>query len=1693
MRNLLKIFLLATFVLIFLFFYKGVSSAQTCGSYSCGTNIETCTPSGCDPNINPVCICTTACVGSSGTYSCNFSSTYNICVVPPGVNECGGSSNACITSPCPAPVYPSCNGGASCGPWSVECGSASRTCTYTTYSGGGSCTQNSYTDTTTLTCPATQYCSTNTCHNYGSIDGHVYIDSNMNGTVESGASGVGVDIAPGGSTTTGSSIVGGYSGYYNFSTLTQGTYTVSRGGVGGYITKCGTSSSYSVNVGGGNSTQNFWISDVSSIDVNVIKDWDHNGATDATDDPFAGVDVAITGDCANGATNSTTNIAGNVTKSGLTWGNHTVSITVPNGWALSSGTASRVRDVGQTDTTVNFYLTRLYTIDLGAYVDNDNNLSETTAFPHGAERAYGRAGDTDLVIKLMQSGSEIKRATISNGTATIIDVKSGNYNLVFDDPSGFEFRSIPITADCSPPSCRGTITDPANFLTTGPDNNKSRDYIFSVLHTITAHVYRNSVGGPVYSGGADITLKQSGSTLKTTSTNLSGIVIFADYLTSAPDYTVALDVPLGFTAIKQGNQTCSPPNCQGVVNDPTTLDQDRTVNFVISSTQFCTVNGDVKDEAGQGVPGVLINLSGDAVANDTTDASGVFSFGPYQDPSSLTTTMTVPNGYSATNGTVKPAGVCPDTNIHYVIKGPEISGHVFNDNNGDGVKNGADTDKSGVTVALLNGPTSKPSVQSGSGAINPYNYTFQNLTPGTYTVRITVPNTFQATNGNCSVSNPNCTGTTSRVVTVGPDATNINFGLQPLDITCTSLCCFVGTVRVDGDFDGQPDRTYGGGTNVNLRHGGVLDGTDVTNTGGKYAVNTNNANTYRVQLAVPAGYNAASTNPVTNLVCNGPSQIITTDFLIQPPGCTISGNVYTDTNGNGVKDAGETGRNGMTVTVGRSGGGIVGSPTTNPAGNYTTTETSGYSYNVSITEPTNFDVSTPPNPKSVNICPNATANFGLTPVPAGNLDSATCANWGGWACDASNYNTALTVQFYANGPVGGGGSLVGSTTANTSRADLGGVCGGVLTHAFNFSPVPSSLQDGQSHTIYAYGVDTPTGNFNPLLGGSPKTIKCASGAVIISSPPGCTINPNATTCSTTITWSYTAPSAEVCVATPGNAPVLFAAGGAPIVNHSKVTVAPPVTNPPLISAANYTFTVRSVPVPPAPPIPVCTGAIIPGGTTTITGTQTYKVTGNVYVDTNGNGVKDAGEGNYPGAQITNTCAPSVATDASGNYTTYPPTQINATPSCTVSLSVPVGYAVSTANPRSVTLGPNATVNFGIRPSHSVTADAFEDTGLDNCSAATRTHYGGKVSFALTDTDTGLTTNSVPLSINPPYIFSNMPPDNQSLSMSVPSGYRMAGVSINSAPATLSGNSVAFVSDSDKTVDFCITNAVSWFQVNQGDVRYPTLVDKVPSGKAAGVSGDSVFISSNAASDFGSGGTAVGNPNKWLIDNEYSTLNSAGKNSLGSFSYEFYKDRAAKNGVTITSLPSVAAASDCVPNGSCVLPVLPTGIYEVNGSLTILGTDAPQIKHVVLLVSGNIMIKGDITTDVDPSTGKHGLFILATKTDLTIDKTVGSAANSATFNLSGFYSAEGNIVADGDGTAQCAGGTADKRLNIEGAIIANALYPFSSSGGGGVTNNRSLCANDINYPSLYVAMQPKFFTQLTDFYKVTNKRWMQVQP
>jgi len=127
----------------------------------------------------------------------------------------------------------------------------------------------------------------------------------------------------------------------------------------------------------------------------------------------------------------------------------------------------------------------------------------------------------------------------------------------------------------------------------------------------------------------------------------------------------------------------------------------------------------------------------------------------------------------------------------------------------------------------------------------------------------------------------------------------------------------------------------------------------------------------------------------------------------------------------------------------------------------------------------------------------------------------------------------------------------------------------------------------------------------------------------------------------------------------------------------------------------------------------------PTPTPTPTPVQHYDISGNIFVDTNNNGVKDGSETNYVGATVTlsgsNISSQTATSDASGNYTF---SQV-ASGNYNLVLTVPSGYVGTTIGAMSINLNTNITVNFGIVQAFNGSTLFSDDfTGADGTALTT---------------------------------------------------------------------------------------------------------------------------------------------------------------------------------------------------------------------------------------------------------------------------------------------------------------------------------------------------------------------------------------
>ena len=284
---------------------------------------------------------------------------------------------------------------------------------------------------------------------------------------------------------------------------------------------------------------------------------------------------------------------------------------------------------------------------------------------------------------------------------------------------------------------------------------------------------------------------------------------------------------------------------------------------------------------------------------------------------------------------------------------------MFRDAGNDGPTAG-EPGVAGVTVTLTDVTTTRTTTTDSQG-----NYAFVGVAPGSYTVTVTVPAGFQI---NGPLSRP-------ATVTSGVGAAGLSFELAPKDGALGDL------VFNDLNGNGTQDTGEPGlqGATVTVSQGGTTVATATSAADGTYLVTGLVAGDYTVAVTSPAGFVTTTTTPLTLPVTSGATNG-TADFGAQQRNASLGDEVYVDTNGNGLRDAGEPLYTAaLTLTL----GGAATATTTSSAGLYLFDDLAAGAYTVTLTPPTGYRASTT-LPLAVTLASGQNlrnADLGLEPIP----------------------------------------------------------------------------------------------------------------------------------------------------------------------------------------------------------------------------------------------------------------------------------------------------------------------------------------------------------------------------------------------------------------------------------------------------------------------------------------------------------------------------------------------------------------------------------------------------------------------------------------------------------------------------------------------------------------------------------------
>jgi serine-aspartate repeat-containing protein C/D/E len=407
-------------------------------------------------------------------------------------------------------------------------------------------------------------------------------------------------------------------------------------------------------------------------------------------------------------------------------------------------------------------------------------------------------------------------------------------------------------------------------------------------------------------------------------------------------------------------------------------------SFCVSGTKFEDANGNgVRDSGESGLPGVVIHVETEDAnfLNGLTSPDGSFQICGLSHGETFRVTEDVPFGYRQTGPLddrisqrliARDLGyfvVMCDDNFRGLDFGNQlipnaIGGIKFEDLNANGVRDPGEPGLAGFTINLTTGTPGAPPVATTTTDANG-NFIFLNVSPGTYTLSevlqqgfsLTVPalNTIPVTlaSGGSSIANEfgNFRGILTGTIT----------GSKFLDTNGNG-------VRDPGE-PGQAGVTITRTPTINDPVGANLS--VVTDAQGNFTFNTVPFGNFTLTETVPAGFvQTAPPPPGTNSGTINFAQRTSSGHLFgnRAVGGMISGVKFNDVNGNGVRDAGEPGLSGVTIT--RTASTTPGAPAsvvTGADGTFAFTNVPAGTYAVSETVPTGFQQTAPAAPGTFTV------------------------------------------------------------------------------------------------------------------------------------------------------------------------------------------------------------------------------------------------------------------------------------------------------------------------------------------------------------------------------------------------------------------------------------------------------------------------------------------------------------------------------------------------------------------------------------------------------------------------------------------------------------------------------------------------------------------------------------------------------
>jgi len=724
-----------------------------------------------------------------------------------------------------------------------------------------------------------------------SISGQKFNDQNGNGArddAEPGLPGWSIRLAkPDGTSATATT---SDDGSYRFDNLTAGIYNITEVQQQGWTQTTPVEGYYSVSLADADATAKDFGNKARTYAISGQKfnDQNGNGARDGTEPALPGWTISLTGPDGKEATAST-GPDGLYRFDNLTAGSYAVSEVAQPGWVQTAPqSGNRSVTISGEDVSGQDFGNEIQTYAISGQKFNDQNGNGV--------REGDEPGLSGWTIKLTRPDlTEATAATAQDGSYRFENLGPGNYTI--------SEVAQPSWNQTAPAGGSYLVTLAVADITAKDFGNRARTY--SILGKIFNDLNNtgSNEGEPGLQGWTATLTRPDGSTIDATA-GVDGTYKFTDL--EAGTYTLAENLQPGWTQTTAKSYSV-------VIKDADVTGKDfgNHGGLSISGTVFSDKNANgSKDGSDSGLAGWTLKLAQSSNITDiaTTASDGSYSFKNLA-PGTYTVSEVLQEGWS---GTVPEGGSYTIDLANENVAGKDfgnrgnlsITGRKYYDANGNGIEDPDDPGIPNGTVSLMENNNVIDTTTTDKDGV----YTFANLAQGTYTISDPPAGGFVLTTS--STITVTLTGTTATVV-------NANFGLAGThSISGAKYFDANGNGARDSGETGVPGwlmhidgTTTFGGVPVSISRTTAADGSYVFDhiAPGTYTI-SEAARPHWVQTAPGATgtYNVIVTN----------SNVAGRDFGNRVDTLSISGVVYNDINGNGVKDAGEPGLPGWTIALG---------------------------------------------------------------------------------------------------------------------------------------------------------------------------------------------------------------------------------------------------------------------------------------------------------------------------------------------------------------------------------------------------------------------------------------------------------------------------------------------------------------------------------------------------------------------------------------------------------------------------------------------------------------------------------------------------------------------------------------------------------------------------------------------------------